>query len=309
MASGDWLMVKDPPEILRTPGYPCFLALLQLVFGRLAMAMAVVSQQAMVFATALITAWMCRRLTGSSLGAAIGLGLTACCISQNSIALHIFSEPLFTLLLTGFVALLVVWLDQPALLFAAAAGLLLGAAALVRPIAQWACIPVLLVMAWRLWPLPNWRRQASHIACFAAALAILWLPWYARNDVYCGKPYFTRTAGLTMWGSLFLASPDDRLNPGLAFADTPETQRLKELVEGENLHSQWGVFEKLQERGYSKDEAIDMMQTVCQQAIRANPWRFVRLAAPSGGLVLGDSQWNLSPAHPGASSKGGRGSH
>ena len=80
---------------------------------------------------------------------------------SNSIALHIFSEPLFTLLLTGFVALLVVWLDQPALLFAAAAGLLLGAAALVRPIAQWACIPVLLVMAWRLWPLPNWCRQVT----------------------------------------------------------------------------------------------------------------------------------------------------
>ncbi len=101
VASGDWLMVKDRPEILRTPGYPWFLALLQLGFGRFAMAAAVVCQQAMIFATAMITAGMCQRLTRSSLGAVIGLGLAACCISQNSIALHIFSEPLFTLLLTS----------------------------------------------------------------------------------------------------------------------------------------------------------------------------------------------------------------
>ena len=113
VASGDWLMVKDRPEILRTPGYPWFLALLQLGFGRFAMAAAVVCQQAMIFATAMITAGMCQRLTRSSLGAVIGLGLAACCISQNSIALHIFSEPLFTLLLTASVALLVVWLDRP----------------------------------------------------------------------------------------------------------------------------------------------------------------------------------------------------
>ena len=78
-----------------------------------------------------------------------------------------------------------------------------------------------------------------------------------------------------MWGSTFQAGPEDPLNPGLGFADTPETQRLKELVEGENLHSQWGVFKKLQERGYTEDKAIDMMQTVCQQAIMAHPWRFV----------------------------------
>ena len=113
MAGGDWLMVRGQPEILRTPAYPLFLALLQLGFGRFALATAAVCLQAMVFATAMITAWTCRRLTGSSLGAAIGLGLAACCISQNSTAVRLLSESLFTLLLTSFLALLVVWLDRP----------------------------------------------------------------------------------------------------------------------------------------------------------------------------------------------------
>ena len=156
-------------------------------------------------------------------------------------------------------------------------------------------------MAWRLWASGSRRRLINHLACFVAALAVMWLPWYARNYIYCGQLSFTRTAGLTLWGSLFRTSPDDTLNPGMAFAETPEMQRLAELVEGENLRSQWGVFRKLRQKGYTDDEAIDMMQTVCLQAVKAHPWRFVRLAAALFCLVLGDSQWNGPPTHPGVS--------
>ena len=109
-----------------------------------------------------------------------------------------------------------------------------------------------------------------------------------------------------MWGSLFLASPDDRLNPGLAFADTPETQRLKELVEGENLHSQWGVFKKLQERGSEgRGDRHDADRVPAGHQV-AHSRAFV--ARLSGGL------FRVTPMEPfarspGASSKGGRGSH
>ena len=69
MAGGDWLLVRDDVEMVRTPGYPFFLALIQLVFGRYALVATVVSQELMVFATALLAAWICSHVSGSRWGA------------------------------------------------------------------------------------------------------------------------------------------------------------------------------------------------------------------------------------------------
>ena len=75
MAGGDWLMAHGFVEIIRTPGYPFFLALLQLAFGRYSLVAAVVCQQCMVFATAMVAAWIDARISGSRLG-----GLSAWCL-------------------------------------------------------------------------------------------------------------------------------------------------------------------------------------------------------------------------------------
>ena len=126
MAGGDSLTAHGFVEIIRTPGYPFFLALLQLAFGRYSLVAAVVCEQCMVFATAMVAAWMWARISGSRLGGLCGLVLGLFWISQNSVANRLLSDTLFGLLLTLTVAVFVAWCERPAATAAVAIGFLLG---------------------------------------------------------------------------------------------------------------------------------------------------------------------------------------
>ena len=114
MASGDWLLAQGEVETIRTPGYPLFLALCQVVFGRHALIAATVCQQFMVFATAMVSAWICARISGTWLGGLCGLALGLFCVSQNAVADYLLSDTLFALLLTLAVAALIAWFERPA---------------------------------------------------------------------------------------------------------------------------------------------------------------------------------------------------
>jgi hypothetical protein len=273
MASGDWLMVRGDVETIRTPGYPCFLALLQLAFGRHAMIAAIVCQQLMVLLSAIVAAWMCRRISGSWLGGLIGLALGLFCFSQNAVAGYLLSDTLFELLLTLSFAALVAWLDRPAAKTAAAIGLLLGLATLVRPLTQFAWAPFFAAMAFRLSADLNLRRLAVHAACLFGIFAAVLSPWYARNYCYCGQPFFSKTAGLTMWQSLFRGN--SAADPAVPFADTPKTRAVLARLEGVELQGQAEVLKALEEQHLTRLEAIDQMQGVCIEAIRAHPWQFL----------------------------------
>lgn len=275
MIDGDWLMVRGAPEVIRTPGYPLFLALFQLAFGRYALVMVVVAQQTMVFLTALLAGWMCRRVTGSTLGLVLGLTFGLACVSQNAIAVQALSDTLFCLVLTTLVAVLFAWADHPTLLRAAAVGLLLAMATLIRPIAQLAWVPVLGVMAFRLYGSATIRHALGHVVCLMAAMLALLAPWYARSYYYCGRPFLAKCGGLTMWASCFKGNPDDPLDPPLPFADSPKTTALLARLDGVNLHGHWAVFRALQRQNLSHIEADDLMQAVCLEAIQARPWNYL----------------------------------
>ena len=150
MASGDWLLARGEVETIRTPGYPALLALLQMLFGHHALIAVTVCQQLMVFATAMLAAWISARVSGNWLGGLCGLTLGLFCVSQNSVADRLVSDTLFGLLLTLAVAALIAWFRRPTVIAAMFVGLLLGLATLVRPIAQFAWVPILVAMAFRL---------------------------------------------------------------------------------------------------------------------------------------------------------------
>ncbi len=291
MAAGDWLLARGDVETIRTPGYPGFLAFFQVVFGRHALIAATACQQFMVFATAMVAAWMCARISGAWIGGICGLALGLFCVSQNAVADYLLSDSLFGLLLTLAVAVLIAWFERPAATMAIAAGLLLGLATLVRPIAQFAWGPILLGMAfrWRNFPRParegpccarcpgvrdlDLRRLLIHGACLLGVFAAVLAPWYARNYYCCGQIFFSKTAGLTMWQSLFKSNSP--LDPPMPFADAPKTRALLARLEGVNLQKHWDVMGALQNQGLTRMEAIDRMQDVCLEAIKAHPWKFV----------------------------------
>ena len=212
IVKGDWLLSKDSIEVIRTPGYPLFVAIFQTVFGSYALVAITLCQQVMVFATALITAGICRRVSGSRWGGILGLILGLVCVSQNGVALYLLSDTLFCLLLTIAVAMLVAWQQRPTALAAAAIGLFFGLATLVRPIAQLAVVPVLAAMVLSLS-----RRGVAAVApargMFAGHGKAVLAPWYARNYCYTGQCFLTKAGGLVLWQSLFKGSHEDRLNP------------------------------------------------------------------------------------------------
>jgi len=324
MASGDWLLARGEVETIRTPGYPLFLALFQVAFGRHALIAATVCQQLMVFLTAMLAAWICTWVGGGWLGGLWGLTLGMFCVSQNSVANYLISDTLFGLLLTLAVAMLMPWFERPAARTAIVIGLLLGLATLVRPIAQFAWIPILVAMAYR-WskhestnnsplppsvgrhvpvvdrmgegqgvgvnnsPLPPGEGQGvragttpsdlelprllAHGACLLIAFAAVLAPWYLRNYYCCGKVFLSKTAGLTMWASLFKSNSP--LDPAVPFADAPKTEAFLARLDGVNLQSHWAVLKALQKQNLTRLEANDRMQEVCLEAIRAHPWKFV----------------------------------
>jgi hypothetical protein len=275
VAEGDWMIARGVPEVIRTPGYPVFLGLNRMVFGRYGLVAATCIQQLLVVVVALIAAGMCRRVNGSRLGGLLGLAIGLFCVSQNCIADRLFSETLFNVLLTAAMALLLAWIDRPTLLRAALTGLLLGAATLVRPVSQLAWVPLLAVMAWRAGELKMFRRSAVHAVVLLAVMAATLAPWYVRNYVCCGKAFLVKASGLTMWASCFHGSPDDRLNPAMPFADAPATRKLFETLHDGDSKSHWGVYRRLLESGRSRVEANDCMEAVCWEAVRARPLLFL----------------------------------
>jgi hypothetical protein len=285
MVSGDWLMARNVVETVRTPGYPLLLALFQLAFGHHALIAAVVCQQFMVFADAMLAAWMCARVSGTRLGGVLGLMLGLLCCSQNSVATCLVSDTLFTLLLTLAVATQIAWCERPVAAKAVVVGFLLGLATLVRPIAQFAWGPVLLAMAFR-WRTSHLlrgerprvrdlklRQLLAHGACLLGMFAAVLAPWCARNYYYCGQVFLSKTTGITVWQSLF--KNDNRLDPPVPFADGPKTASLLARLGGVDLTKHYDVIKALERQGMTRMEANDRMQEVCLEAIRGYPWKFI----------------------------------
>ena len=150
------------PHTERVPGYMLFLAAIRLVFGDSFVAILMV--QALVDSvTCLLTAWMAAqlapRLTQSTgLLAALWPNL----VVHSSV---ILSDSLFLMLFTAMLATACRFLQTGLARWAAAAGLILGLAILIRPIAQ--ILPLLMAPAAFIVPLRYGR------AARAATIALL----------------------------------------------------------------------------------------------------------------------------------------
>jgi len=166
----------------RTPVYPLFMAASVAVFGRDLLAITF-AQHLLGIGTALMT-YAIGRLT---FGRAVGLlgGLLAALSSPLLIYEHyLITESLFTFLLVGAICLFVAGLRTRLLRYFALGGVVLGLAALTRPVGQ--AILVVLPLAF-LPVLGGWRPTARAFALTLACFALLIVPWTIRNQLVFGQ--------------------------------------------------------------------------------------------------------------------------
>ncbi len=180
-----------------TPLYPIFLGIFVGLFPwKIALYAIVVTQCALLFSIGLMT----RTLASFFSPKAATLAQILLVFNPNIlITAHLLqTEILFTFLLTAALLAILRHGEAPSWSKAAVAGVLVGAATLVRPVGLFVMLllPVLLLMVGSK---PGWgtiRRSlcAGVVAIVFAGLTIS--PWLARNYVLLGAPVLTTNAGL-----------------------------------------------------------------------------------------------------------------
>lgn len=218
-----------PPSFTRLPGYPLFLAFVAVRQAPVDLETHLVRttrmQALLDVGTALLAFLILRGLRASFAIALLGASLVIASPLLFILASHALTETLATFLGTLEIYLALRATRERGVLFAGLAGLVAGAAQLVRADA----LMLLPAVLFALWRVPTRRSQA--IAAFGLVAALIFAPWPIRNLLQFGRPYPAawqwRTAdgqrplptGVLDWARSFArATPDESfLDPLFAF--------------------------------------------------------------------------------------------
>ncbi len=200
-----WEAVSAAPMLLRTPGYPLFLALVQLAAGNLTWAVAAIQNFLSLFL--LIPVYLTARLLANQTAARWAAGFCAASVLYFTLSFAVLTETLCTFLLAWFVYLTVRFLLQPTAHSLVGAAILLAAAVYVRPAAYYfmfaAAIMLVCFGAGKLL-----RFSAQKTALFFIVPLLLCLaPWHIRNAAKTGFGGFTSVGAynLYIWNEDYLA--------------------------------------------------------------------------------------------------------
>jgi len=130
-----WEAVSVSPLLLRTPGYPFFLALVQLLTNNMTWAVAVV--QNLLSLALLLPIYLTARRLAKQQAARWSAGFCAASVLYFSLAFAVLTETLCVFLLAWFVFFVVRWLENPRTRDLFCAALLLAAVVYVRPAAYY----------------------------------------------------------------------------------------------------------------------------------------------------------------------------
>ena len=172
------------PEVIRTPGYPAFVAMVHLVAGPGHMAVAVA--QAIVFAllTLLVYA-LARRVTSENIALGASL-LTALYPTLPYFGAMVLTELWTTFVATAAILVCLRAVQRRNLLDFALAGLLFSMTTLVRPV--FVLLPFGLAMGMPiLVPSERNRPALARWAMLAIVAALTMMPWFAYNYRHLGQ--------------------------------------------------------------------------------------------------------------------------
>ena len=259
----------DPP-FKRPPGYPDFVAGALWFFGQQDLRGLLLLQHLGGLATVGLTYLLGRLLWGRAAGWLAGLLLALSgplVITEH----YVMSEALFGVLLLATILAAVTALRGRRLGLLALAGVLLGGAALTRPVAQ-LLLPVLALLALATWP--RWRPSLVALGLLAACYLLVVLPWMARNSAV--QHSFTLAGGLGEG----LAVRTIRLDQDFDFRAPPGPDSLRREREIYREEARQGSVYALAARlrnelGLSPLEADRAMRDIALGAIRQKPLYYV----------------------------------
>lgn len=266
----------------RTPGYPLLLAAVLGAAGEDLFAVTAV-QHALGLLTATVAYLLASALGGRAAGLLAGLA-TALAGSLLLYERSVMTETLFASLLTASVAALVAAARRPGWVWPVVAGLAIGAATLVRPVAQ--ALLLLAPVALLLSPAGGWRRVLLGTVLVAFGYGLVLAPWTIRGTL-SSDGVSVGALGQTLVGR---TARHDRRDPatdsGFVFfdpardADDPDQARLaarKVLQEAANNGSSGrAVHTRLRrDLGLSEQETDRLMRDLALEAIARRPGYYV----------------------------------
>lgn len=193
IAQGHGYQILGHPTAFFPVGWPAFLAGLFYFTGPSMLAIEILNLVLWALIVALVYV-LGRRLGDRATGVLAGI-LVAIAPTMAIFVMRAYSEALFIPLLLGVCLLLTSRRETPSLRSAALAGVLLGAAILVRSTAEGL---ILILPLWLLWRRP--RRESWRAALVLAVSSCLVLvPWLVRNTVVMHTTSLSTNGGVTLW--------------------------------------------------------------------------------------------------------------
>jgi 4-amino-4-deoxy-L-arabinose transferase-like glycosyltransferase len=193
IANGHGYQILGHPTAFFPVGWPAFLGGLFSVTGPSMLAIEILNIVLWAITAALVYA-LGRRMGGRATGVVAGV-LVAVSPTIAIYVMRAYSEALFIPLLLTVCLLLARRRETPSLRAAALAGLLLGAAILVRSTAE---MLIVLLPLWVLFRRP--RRESWRSAVVLGVVAALTIvPWLVRNELVMHTTALSTNGGVTLW--------------------------------------------------------------------------------------------------------------
>jgi len=262
------------PDLLRTPGYPLFLAI-AILPGVPAAALANVILS--VFSVILV--WRLGRLIFDDPGIALGAAWIFA-FEGNSVALSIvlLSETLFLVFLLLSLERLTVFLRGRRLQALAAAGLWLAAATLVRPISYYLPFALAAGLFLVLARVPGLRWKAP------AVLLVTVLPWLGawqlRNWIETGYSGFSSISDVNLY---YLSAA----NVTASLEHRPASDVIYGLGFGDFTHNSGQIYleqpylaQHPEQAGWNQAQRLAYLHSEAVHIIRAHPALYLRLGLP-----------------------------
>ncbi len=177
-----FLNAEGTPETFRTPGYPLLVAAAGLHPNAIA-----IIQHAMIVATAAMTAWFLRDRPVAAMMALALIGFDTALLASATL---LMTEALFVFVMQAGALALLIAMRRGSPTIAAAAGLLIGFAPLVRPIAIIVALPLIAIAAM--------RSRAIVALSFAFPALIVPSLWAVRNYRVAGVANVSTVADANM---------------------------------------------------------------------------------------------------------------